>query len=214
LSTLSPNNCFPTMNSVVTIVVSPPCDSPAGAAAPEAFVVPVAQTGDPAPSQGAGGMEDRSSIDANASTSPHAPAETTATMGAKRSMPDEEASSPSEKKQRTDRGGGGGAGTAAVGGKSGGATHSAEVLRANYPLRPGQPKCEFYMRNNSCKFGLQCRYDHPRDIEPKLPPPGLALHGYPLRPGEQECPYYMRNGHCSYSPNCHYHHPLEAPAYW
>lgn len=49
-----------------------------------------------------------------------------------------------------------------------------------FPERPGEPLCQYYLRNGDCKFGLACRYHHPQDhaaARPVLSPIGL-----PLRP--------------------------------
>jgi len=32
---------------------------------------------------------------------------------------------------------------------------------AGYPLREGQPDCDFYMRKGECKFGPTCKFNHP-----------------------------------------------------
>ncbi|XP_014514716.1 zinc finger CCCH domain-containing protein 32 isoform X3 [Vigna radiata var. radiata] len=49
-----------------------------------------------------------------------------------------------------------------------------------FPERPGEPECQYFLRTGDCKFGLACRYHHPRDhivARPFLSPIGL-----PLRP--------------------------------
>ena len=34
-----------------------------------------------------------------------------------------------------------------------------------YPSRPGREACMNYMRFGSCKFGIQCKYDHPKRVK-------------------------------------------------
>jgi hypothetical protein len=31
-----------------------------------------------------------------------------------------------------------------------------------YPQRPGEKACAFYMRNRTCKYGGDCKFDHPQ----------------------------------------------------
>lgn len=49
-----------------------------------------------------------------------------------------------------------------------------------FPERPGEPVCQYYMRTGDCKFGLACRYHHPRDQVAARPL--LSPFGLPLRP--------------------------------
>ncbi|XP_022640470.1 zinc finger CCCH domain-containing protein 32 isoform X2 [Vigna radiata var. radiata] len=75
-----------------------------------------------------------------------------------------------------------------------------------FPERPGEPECQYFLRTGDCKFGLACRYHHPRDhivARPFLSPIGL-----PLRPGEQPCAFYLQNGHCKFGSTCKFDHPL------
>ncbi|KAK6127748.1 hypothetical protein DH2020_038524 [Rehmannia glutinosa] len=64
--------------------------------------------------------------------------------------------------------------------------------RINYPMRPDAEDCAFYMKFGSCKFGLNCKFNHPPRRKNQ---------------GEKECPYYMRTGSCKYGSNCRFHHP-------
>ena len=50
----------------------------------------------------------------------------------------------------------------------------------NFPERPGEPECQYYLRTGDCKFGLACRYHHPRDRA--VSRPLLSPIGLPLRP--------------------------------
>ena len=33
-----------------------------------------------------------------------------------------------------------------------------------YPLKEGQPDCDFYMRKGECKFGPTCKFNHPEKV--------------------------------------------------
>ena len=33
----------------------------------------------------------------------------------------------------------------------------------NYPKRPGQQRCTYYLKKGICKFGESCKFDHPDD---------------------------------------------------
>lgn len=35
--------------------------------------------------------------------------------------------------------------------------------REVYPERPGVPDCSYYLRNGSCGYGPNCRFNHPSD---------------------------------------------------
>nr|GFC72285.1 zinc finger CCCH domain-containing protein 33 [Tanacetum cinerariifolium] len=37
-------------------------------------------------------------------------------------------------------------------------------MRGEYPERPGQPECEYYLKTGTCKFGPTCKFHHPRDM--------------------------------------------------
>ncbi|XP_057983092.1 zinc finger CCCH domain-containing protein 65-like isoform X2 [Malania oleifera] len=100
-----------------------------------------------------------------------------------------------------------------------------------YPLRPYAEDCPYYLRTGTCKFGLNCRFNHPvrrvnqyyltaggckfgkacrynhSQENTELGECNLNFLGLPMRPGERECPFYMRNGSCGYGANCRFHHP-------
>ncbi|XP_070033565.1 zinc finger CCCH domain-containing protein 67-like isoform X4 [Nicotiana tomentosiformis] len=102
----------------------------------------------------------------------------------------------------------------------------------NHPLRPDAADCAYYMKTGTCKYGLNCKFNHPSQrrnqyylteggckygnackyyhsrrkgaISPVL---NINFLGLPIRPGEKDCPYYMRTGSCKYGSNCRFHHP-------
>ncbi|CAL0308480.1 unnamed protein product [Lupinus luteus] len=74
-----------------------------------------------------------------------------------------------------------------------------------FPERPGEPECQYFLRTGDCKFGLACRFHHPRDrvvARPLLNPIGL-----PLRPGVQPCAFYLQNNNCKFGSACKFDHP-------
>ncbi|TVU36045.1 hypothetical protein EJB05_17956 [Eragrostis curvula] len=80
-----------------------------------------------------------------------------------------------------------------------------------FPERPDQPECQYYMKTGDCKFGVVCKFHHPRVRS--LPPPDCVLSpmGLPLRPGEELCKFYSRYGICKFGANCKFDHPMAAP---
>eukprot|EP00250_Pteridium_aquilinum_P016631 c23206_g1_i1 orf=102-1382(+) len=81
-----------------------------------------------------------------------------------------------------------------------------------FPERPGQPDCHHYMKTGDCKFGMNCKYHHPKDRAMSVPS-GLNPMGLPLRPGKPTCPYYSRHGICKFGPVCKFDHPVNIPPY-
>ncbi|CAM6082199.1 unnamed protein product [Calypogeia fissa] len=77
-----------------------------------------------------------------------------------------------------------------------------------FPERPGQPECQYYMKTGDCKFGITCKYHHPKDRATPSPTCGLSPMGLPLRPGTQPCTFYTRYGICKFGPTCKFDHPL------
>jgi len=72
------------------------------------------------------------------------------------------------------------------------------------PLRPGVPPCGFFMRKGECKYGKQCKWDHPEVV--------MNTRGFPIRTGEPPCTFYMRMGHCKFAATCKYDHPEDIAA--
>lgn len=44
----------------------------------------------------------------------------------------------------------------------GGASGAADMMP--YPDRPGEPDCSYYMRTGTCRYGPNCRFNHPSDL--------------------------------------------------
>lgn len=60
-----------------------------------------------------------------------------------------------------------------------------------FPERPGEPECQYYLKTGDCKFGVTCRYHHPRDRV--LPETNCLLSplGLPLRAVCEFCLCYF-----------------------
>ncbi|GAB2228991.1 hypothetical protein Droror1_Dr00023125 [Drosera rotundifolia] len=65
------------------------------------------------------------------------------------------------------------------------------------------------MRTGACKFGMSCKYHHPREGPGALSPVTRNFYGYPLRPGEKECTYYIKTGQCKFGGTCKFHQPQQ-----
>lgn len=74
-----------------------------------------------------------------------------------------------------------------------------------YPDRPGEPDCGYYLRTGLCGYGTNCRFNHP-------PLPAKTAQNrseLPQREGQPDCGYYLKTGTCKYGSTCKYHHPLD-----
>lgn len=77
----------------------------------------------------------------------------------------------------------------------------------NYPLKPDAEDCSYYMRTGLCKFGSNCKFNHPPRMKNQAPKEKIReKEEYPERPGQTECKYYLRSGGCKYGKACRYNH--------
>lgn len=51
-----------------------------------------------------------------------------------------------------------------------------------FPERPDQPECAYYLKTGDCKFKFNCKFHHPKNRLPKQSPYALSDKGLPLRP--------------------------------
>jgi len=84
------------------------------------------------------------------------------------------------------------------------AQESSKPLPAgfNFARNPGMLACAYYMKTGSCKYGKECRFDHPPEYFV-----ARNSSGMPLRPGEPVCEHFVKNGKCKFGEACKYHHP-------
>eukprot|EP00250_Pteridium_aquilinum_P008312 c17842_g1_i2 orf=657-1946(-) len=78
-----------------------------------------------------------------------------------------------------------------------------------YPERPGEPECSYYMKTGGCKFGLQCKFHHPRDRNTCIPTSYGSPSGLPLRPGAPPCTFFSRFGFCKFGSTCKFDHSVQ-----
>ena len=74
------------------------------------------------------------------------------------------------------------------------------------PRRPWMTACDFYVKTGTCKFGMDCKFDHPPEYQVELNPLGL-----PIRPGQPRCSHFERTGTCKYGAPCKYDHSISSP---
>ncbi|XP_041998715.1 zinc finger CCCH domain-containing protein 67-like [Salvia splendens] len=84
-----------------------------------------------------------------------------------------------------------------------------DILVEEYPERPGEPECSFFIKTGDCKFRSNCKFHHPKSCVFKGKPNTYTLSdkGLPLRPDQPICTHYHRYGICKYGPACKYDHP-------
>ncbi|KAG5109610.1 hypothetical protein JHK82_038833 [Glycine max] len=81
----------------------------------------------------------------------------------------------------------------------------AAAQSTQYPDRPGEPECLYYLRTGACGYGSNCRYHHPAHIS-------IGTHygeELPQRAGQPDCEYFLKTGMCKYGSTCKYHHPKD-----
>ncbi|GMG99271.1 hypothetical protein Nepgr_001111 [Nepenthes gracilis] len=84
------------------------------------------------------------------------------------------------------------------------------VLHESFPQRPGEPDCPYFLKTQQCKFGLNCKFNHPKDKLVPVDTSGIVdASALPERPFEPPCSYYMKTGKCKFGVNCKFDHPKE-----
>ncbi|KAI0492618.1 hypothetical protein KFK09_026894 [Dendrobium nobile] len=82
------------------------------------------------------------------------------------------------------------------------------------PERTGEPDCPYFLKTQTCKYGLKCKFNHPKVksstsvtvAESEAIPISSIL---PERPSETVCSFYARTGKCKFGANCKFHHPKD-----
>ncbi|KAK1363232.1 zinc finger CCCH domain-containing protein 67-like [Heracleum sosnowskyi] len=67
-----------------------------------------------------------------------------------------------------------------------------------FPERPGQPECKFYLKTGDCKYRSSCKFNHPKTLKT---PVTRNEEGLPLRPGQSICSHFSRFGICKFGPS-------------
>jgi hypothetical protein len=53
----------------------------------------------------------------------------------------------------------------------------ASTNTLEFPIRPGEVKCKQFLRFGTCKYGAECRFDHPpgeKGTEEEFPVKGMS----------------------------------------
>ncbi|KAI4343663.1 hypothetical protein L6164_010985 [Bauhinia variegata] len=86
--------------------------------------------------------------------------------------------------------------------------HPQKQMQAEeFPERPGEPECTYFMKTGDCKFKFNCKFHHPKNRIAGPPPCALSDKGLPLRPDKNICSHYSRYGICKFGPACKFDHP-------
>ncbi|XAR67946.1 hypothetical protein NMG60_11002898 [Bertholletia excelsa] len=83
-----------------------------------------------------------------------------------------------------------------------------QTIIDEFPERPGQPECTYFMKTGDCKFKSGCKFHHPKSRIVKTTTCALSDIGLPLRPDQNICSYYSRYGICKFGPACRFNHPV------
>ncbi|KAG7653106.1 Zinc finger CCCH-type [Arabidopsis suecica] len=93
---------------------------------------------------------------------------------------------------------------------SGSSTSMAMAVALNRGLSESseQPECRFFMNTGTCKYGDDCKYNHP-GVRISQPPPNLINpFVLPARPGQPACGNFRSYGFCKFGTNCKFDHPM------
>jgi len=60
--------------------------------------------------------------------------------------------------------------------------HQKQMQVEEFPERPGEPECSYFLKTGDCKFKSNCKFHHPKNRIARLPPCSLSDKGLPLRP--------------------------------
>lgn len=89
--------------------------------------------------------------------------------------------------------------------------HKPPMLIDEFPERPGQPECSYFLKTGNCKYKSGCKFHHPKNRLPKTSAPfapPVSHSGLPQRPGQNICSHYNRYGICKFGPGCKFDHPV------
>lgn len=60
--------------------------------------------------------------------------------------------------------------------------HQNHMQGEDFPERPGEPECSFFIKTGDCKFKSNCKFHHPKTHGATSSPCSLSDKGLPLRP--------------------------------
>ncbi|KAG9152312.1 hypothetical protein Leryth_021256, partial [Lithospermum erythrorhizon] len=85
--------------------------------------------------------------------------------------------------------------------------HHQPLFMDEFPERPGQPECSYFLKTGDCKYKSNCRFHHPKNRDTKSSSWAISDKGLPLRPDHPVCSFYQRYGICKFGPACKFDHP-------
>lgn len=85
--------------------------------------------------------------------------------------------------------------------------HILSASSQNFPERPDQPDCRYYMNTGTCKYGADCKFHHPKERIAQSAASNIGPLGLPSRPGQAICSNYSMYGICKFGPTCRFDHP-------
>ncbi|KAK6256331.1 hypothetical protein SCA6_017636 [Theobroma cacao] len=85
--------------------------------------------------------------------------------------------------------------------------HQEQIQADEFPERPGEPECPYFMKTGYCKYKAACKFHHPKTRPSKPPVFILSSAGLPLRPDRKICWNYEKYGICKYGTSCFFNHP-------
>ncbi|XWS51350.1 hypothetical protein CRYUN_Cryun12cG0169600 [Craigia yunnanensis] len=88
--------------------------------------------------------------------------------------------------------------------------HQPQMVIDEFPVRPGQPECSYFLKTGDCKFKSNCKYHHPKNRVANPVPCALSDKGLPLRPDQSICSHYSHYGICKFGPACKFDHSIQA----
>ncbi|KAL5540218.1 hypothetical protein UlMin_024018 [Ulmus minor] len=81
----------------------------------------------------------------------------------------------------------------------------SEVL----PERPGELDCPYFLKTQKCKYGLRCKFNHPKDKLAAADSSEDDVSVLPERPSEPPCAFYLKTGKCKFGATCKFNHPKD-----
>ncbi|XP_030488317.1 zinc finger CCCH domain-containing protein 37 isoform X1 [Cannabis sativa] len=77
------------------------------------------------------------------------------------------------------------------------------------PERPGVSDCPYYVKTQRCKFGLRCKFNHPKETLAAAAVGNGDPSALPERPTEPPCAFYLKTGTCKFGSTCRFNHPKD-----
>ncbi|KAJ4829705.1 Zinc finger CCCH domain-containing protein 37 [Turnera subulata] len=79
----------------------------------------------------------------------------------------------------------------------------------SFPERPGEPDCPYFLKTQRCKYGVKCKFNHPKQKMALGTTETSDVSTLPERPTEPPCAFYMKTGKCKFGATCKFNHPKD-----